>query len=56
MSRLVERAARRLAQPGRAVPPVEPSETYTALITRRQASRRGRPDDHRCDGARPMDR
>ena len=40
MSRLVERVARKLAQPGGAVPPVEASETGTALITRRQASRR----------------
>jgi hypothetical protein len=37
MSRLVERVARRLAQPA---PPVESSETDTGQITRRQASRR----------------
>jgi hypothetical protein len=40
MSRLVERVARKLAQPHRAVPAVEPSESDTALLTRRQASRR----------------
>jgi hypothetical protein len=40
MSRLVDRVARKLAQTGGAVPPVEPSEPGTALITRRQASRR----------------
>jgi hypothetical protein len=40
MSRLVERVARKLAQPGGAAPRVEPSEPDTSLITRRQASRR----------------
>jgi hypothetical protein len=40
MSRLVERVARRLAQPAHAVAALEPAETGTNLITRRQASRR----------------